>query len=98
CNLVWSTRLDGLTTSSPALADLDGNGTLAVVEGTNNRHGGGSIYALNGSTGSVLWHQTAAGEVVGSVVTANLGAGYQDVIVAGTGEAEVLDGRDGHVV
>jgi hypothetical protein len=98
CNLVWSTRLDGLTTSSPALADLDGNGTLAVVEGTNNRHGGGSIYALNGSTGSVLWRQTAAGEVVGSVVTANLGAGYQDVIVAGTGGAEVLDGRDGHVV
>jgi hypothetical protein len=98
CQLVWSAILDGLTTSSPALADLLGNGVLEVVEGTNNQHGGGSVYALNGATGSVLWHQSALGEVIGGVVTANLGAGYQDVIVAATGGAEVLDGRTGQVV
>jgi hypothetical protein len=98
CHLVWSAKLDGLTTSSPALADLFGNGTLDVVEGTNNQHGGGSVYALNGANGSVLWRQSAPGEVIGGVVTANLGAGYQDVIVGGTGGAEVLDGRTGQVV
>jgi outer membrane protein assembly factor BamB len=98
CHLVWSTKLDGATNSSPALADLLGNGTLEVVEGTNNQHGGGSVYALKGATGSVLWHQSAPGEVIGSVVTANLGAGYQDVIVAGTGGAQVLDGRTGQVI
>jgi outer membrane protein assembly factor BamB len=90
--------LDGLTTSSPALADLSGNGSLDVVEGTNDLHGGGSVYALSGATGAVLWRQAALGEVVGSVVTADLGAGQQDVIVAGTGGAEVLDGRNGTVL
>jgi hypothetical protein len=98
CHLVWSTKLDGLTTSSPALSDLFGNGVLEVVEGTNNQHGGGSVYAMNGATGSVLWRQSAPGEVIGGVVTANLGAGHQDVIVAGTGGAAVLDGRTGQVV
>ena len=98
CDLVWSTQLDGLTTSSPALADLAGNGTLSVVEGTNNKHGGGSIYALAGGTGSVLWKRTADGAVIGSVVTANLGRGHQDVVVAATGGAEVLDGRNGNVI
>ena len=98
CALVWSARLDGLTTSSPALADLSSNGSLDVVEGTNDLHGGGSVYALSGATGAVLWRQAALGEVVGSVVTADLGAGQQDVIVAGTGGAEVLDGRNGTVL
>jgi PQQ-like domain len=98
CKLVWSTRLDGSTTSSPALANLTGNGKLEVVEGTDNQHGGGSVYALNGATGAVIWRQTINGEVIGGVVSANLGAGYQDVIVASTGGAEVLDGRTGKVL
>jgi hypothetical protein len=98
CKLVWSARLDGLTSSSPALADISGDGKLAVVEGTNNQHGGGSVYALAGSNGAVIWRQAVSGEVIGGVVTANLGAGYQDVIVASTGGAEVLDGRTGSVI
>ncbi len=96
CRLVWTARLDGLTSSSPALANLSGK--LAVVEGTDNEHGGGSVYALNGTNGSVIWHQSVNGEVIGGVVSANLGAGYQDVIVASTGGAEVLDGRTGKVL
>ena len=98
CKLVWSARLDGLTSSSPALASLSGNGKLEVVEGTDNQHGGGSVYALNGTNGAVIWRQAIDGEVIGGVVTANLGAGYQDVIVASTGGAEVLDGRTGKVL
>ncbi len=98
CRVAWSRRLDGSTSSSPALADLTGTGALDVVEGTNNGHGGGSIYALDGATGRALWEVPAPGEVIGGVVTANLGTGYQDVIATGTGGAEVLDGRTGAVV
>jgi hypothetical protein len=98
CQLKWTRKLDGLTSSSPALADLSGTGKLAVVEGTNNQHGGGSVYALNGTNGSVIWHQKINGEVIGGVVTANLGAGYQDVIVASTGGAWVFDGRTGQML
>jgi hypothetical protein len=98
CKLVWAKKLDGLTASSPALADLSGNGKLDVVEGTDSQHGGGSVYALNGTNGSVIWSQRITGEVIGGVVTANLGAGYQDVIVNSTGGAWVLDGRTGQML
>lgn len=95
CRVVWAKRLDGTTTSSPALADLMGNGALDVVEGTNNGAGNGSVYALNGPSGAVLWHQQLSAEVIGSVVTANLGSGYDDVIVPTTHGADILDGRTG---
>jgi hypothetical protein len=98
CKLAWIAHLDGSTYSSPALADLDGNGRLSAVEGTNKGHGQGSVYALSGTNGSVLWHQAVDGEVIGSVVTADLGGGYQDVVVASTGGAQVLDGRTGQVI
>lgn len=98
CGLVWADHLDGSTGSSPALADLFGNGALEVVEGTDNHDGGGSVYALSGASGSVLWRQAAPGEVIGGVVTVDLGAGHQDVVVTGTRGAEILDGRSGQVL
>ena len=98
CNLVWQASLDGATLSSPALADIEGNGTLDVIEGTDNGKGGGSVYALNGATGEVLWRQRVGGEVIGGVVTANLGHGQQDVIVPTTEGTFVLSGRTGHLV
>ena len=95
CELVWARKLDGLTQSSPALADILGDGTLSVIEGTDNQRGGGSVWALNAQNGHVLWHTPVHGEIMGGCVTADLGAGYQDVIVATTGGAFVLDGRTG---
>jgi hypothetical protein len=95
CEPVWARKLDGLTQSSPALADILGNGTLSVIEGTDNQRGGGSVWALNAQNGDVLWHTPVRGEVMGGCVTADLGGGYQDVIVATTGGAFVLDGRTG---
>jgi hypothetical protein len=94
CHKTWEATLVGATTSSPALADVLGNGQLQVVEGTE----GGYVYALNASNGSVYWKTKVAGEVVGGVVTADLGTGYQDVIVPSTSGAFILDGRTGAVV
>jgi outer membrane protein assembly factor BamB len=54
CNLIWSASLNGNTKSCPALADVLGNGQLQVVEGTDNGSTG-SVYALNGANGAVLW-------------------------------------------
>jgi hypothetical protein len=93
-----SAALDGTTAASPALADVTGNGQLDVIEGTN---GGstGSVYALNGANGQILW-QANIGPVDGGVATVDLGEGYQDVIAAtsnGNG-VYVLDGRTGAVV
>jgi len=81
CNQTWSTTLDGYTDSSPALADVLGNGQLQVIEGTDHNDGNpgtGSVYALDGATGAVLWKTSVVGRVVGSVVTADLsGSGHQ---------------------
>ncbi len=95
CNLVWSARLDGSTASSPALAKLGLAGSFQVVEGTNNGHGGGSVYALDGANGKVLWRRSVAGEVIGSVVTAEVGSGNQYVVVPTTQGAVLLDGKTG---
>jgi hypothetical protein len=91
CNQVWSDTLNGFTGGSPALSDIEGNGQLAVVEGTQ----AGTVYALNATNGSILWQTNVLGSVYGSVTTANLGAGYQDVIVPTIAGIEILDGQTG---
>ena len=95
CNPRWSTTLDGITTSSPALADLSGNGSLDVVEGTNVDNIAGSVWALNGVTGQVLWSTSAIGAVIGSVTTADLFGAGQDVLVPTLEGVEILDGTNG---
>jgi hypothetical protein len=95
CGLVWSDTLDGFTGSSPALADLLGNGSLEVVEGTDNGSTG-SVWAVDGATGAAIWHVPVVGRVVGGVVTADLAnSGYQDVLVPTTHGVEILNGQDG---
>jgi outer membrane protein assembly factor BamB len=99
CNQVWSDTLDGSTGGSPALADVQGNGQLAVVEGTATGTTTGSVYALNAATGSVIWQTNVPGAVLGSVTTADLtGSGAQDVIVPTDHGLYILDGPTGLMV
>ena len=99
CNQVWSDKLDGTTGGSPALADVQGNGQLAVVEGTVTGQASGSVWALNAATGSVLWQTSIPGAVYGSVTTADFnGSGAQDVIVPTDHGLYILDGPTGLVV
>ena len=97
CRLRWSAQLDGSTFSSPALSDVRGNGSLDVIEGTDQGTGrSGSVWVLDGATGQTLWKATDIGRIIGSVVTADLaGAGYADVIVPTISGALVFDGRSG---
>jgi PQQ enzyme repeat len=95
CGLAWSDTLNGVTADSPALADVQGNGQLDVVEGTQ-AGSGGTIYVLNGANGNVVWQGGTSGAVIGSPVTADLtGGGYQDVIVPTTNGIDIFDGRSG---
>jgi hypothetical protein len=101
CNQVWSQTLDGFTGGSPALADIQGNGTLAVVEGTERIIGQntvGTVWALNSANGQPIWHVDVNAGVFGSVTTADFGEGYQDVIVPTALGIDILDGRSGQRV
>jgi hypothetical protein len=96
CNQVWSDSLDGATGGSPALADIRGDGQLALVEGTDQGGSTGSVWALDAGNGAVIWRVPAIGAVIGSVTTADLsGDGYQDVIVPTAAGLEILDGKTG---
>ena len=92
CGLAWSDTLNGETADSPALADVEGNGQLDVVEGTQ----AGTIYVLNGTNGATIWSAATSGQIIGSPVTADLtGDGYQDVIVPTISGIDIFDGRSG---
>ncbi len=97
CQLAWSTPVDGNTFSSPALSDVLGNGSLQVVEGTDQGTGGsGSVWVLDAATGRPVWVVSNIGRVIGSVVTADLtGGGYDDVIVPTIAGTRIFDGRTG---
>jgi hypothetical protein len=93
CNLRWAETLDGPTNSSPALADVLGNGQLQVIENT-----GTSVWVLNGATGQPIWHQPVASGG-GSVVTADLtGSGAQDILVPTSAGVEIFDGPTGQLI
>jgi hypothetical protein len=94
CQKVWAAKLDGGTSVSPALADGLGNGSLQVFEGTTT----GTVYSLNSRTGGEYWKTKVPGEVLGGVVTADLGSGYQDIIVPSTSGCYILDGKTGALV
>jgi hypothetical protein len=95
CGLAWSDVLNGITADSPALANVQGNGQLDVVEGTQ----AGTIYVLNGANGGVIWSAPATGEIIGSPVTADLsGRGYQDLIVPTTDGIDIYDGQSGQML
>ena len=97
CQLQWSTKVDGSTFSSPALSDVLGNGSLQVVEGTDQGSGAsGSVWVLNAATGQKIWEDSNVGRIIGSVVTADLtGGGYDDVIVPTIAGTFIFDGRTG---
>ena len=97
CQLQWSTSVDGSTFSSPALSDVLGNGSLQVVEGTDQGAGAsGSVWVLNAATGQKVWEAANIGRVIGSVVTADLtGGGYDDVLVPTINGVRIFDGRSG---
>jgi hypothetical protein len=94
CHELWAKKLDGGTSSSPALADGLGNGLLQVIEGTT----AGMVYSLDFATGVVHWSRQVPGEVLGGVATADLGSGYQDIIVGTTSGCYILDGKTGALV
>ncbi len=95
CQLQWSSTLDGSTFSSPALSDVLGNGSLQVVEGTDMDVFGGSVWVLSAATGQTIWRVSGINRVIGSVVTADLGGGYDDILVPTIAGTLVLDGRTG---
>jgi len=75
---LWSVETGDEVDSSPALGDLDEDGHLDVVVGSNDR----DVYALDGTSGAELWSFTTGGPVASSPALGDLdGDGNQDVVI-----------------
>lgn len=99
CRLKWKADLHYPTVSSPALANVLGNGSNVVLEGTRRSPSAGTVYALNGTNGAKIWSRDVPGGIYGGVTTADLrGVGHQDVVVPSSGGVFVLDGKTGAII
>jgi hypothetical protein len=95
CKKIWSVVMKGNTHPSPAIADVDGSGTLDVVT-TSEKN---DVRALRGSDGKGMWTKQLPDTTVGSVVTFQApGAKFQYVVVPSIHGIYILDGRNGNVV
>jgi hypothetical protein len=79
--------------SSPAVADLDGDGPAEVVWGAYD------VVALNGSNGSLKWRATSGQRVWPGVAVADLtGDGTLEVVVGRSGDQVTVYNRFGSVL
>lgn len=92
--VAWRQKLSGYV-DKPSCADLDGDGRLEVVVGTTD----GTVAALAGSSGAVLWTYHNEGErYLASPLAADVdGDGSVEIIVTGSrlGSITTLNGEDG---
>ncbi len=95
CKKVWSRTLDGVTRPSPALADVEGNGSLDVVMISEKS----TVYALNGKTGKTIWTRKLNLSTNASVTTFQApGAKFQYILAPTSKGVFILDGRNGSIV
>ncbi len=100
---VWTMQSDEATFSSPALADLNGDGVLDVVQGFGQDTLGArtsSVVATDGATGTELWTSTGHEDLIGTARFLSIGGDETlDVVIGGRrGALLAIDGSNGQVL
>jgi len=100
----WTTDLPGIGTfSSPRTSDLNRDGVGDIVLGAGRAEFQAcdtAIFALDGATGSLLWHASARDQIFGSAALRDINAdGISDVFIGGrSAELQAIDGASGKVI
>lgn len=100
----WSKSFTGIgTLSSPRVADLNQDGIKDIILGAGREEFqacDSAVIALDGNTGSMLWHVPAKDQIFGSAVFKDInGDGVEDVLIGGrSAELIAINGRNGEVI
>ena len=100
-NTTWTTTGSDRMMSSPHVVELTGDGVLDIVTGTGiEEEVTGSIIALDGVNGTLLWEVNASGEMFSSAQFADLdGDENVDVILGGRNhQLFAVNGIDGSLL
>lgn len=98
---IWEISGETRTFSSPHAADLNGDGILDIVFGTGmEMPAEGSIIAVNGNDGTILWNIETTQEMFASAQFEDLnGDGSLDVILGGRGHnLQAINGQTGELL
>lgn len=102
--LVWSYNAKQWIWSSPAVSDLDGDGTLEVVVASDPGtywpgDGTGVLYCLDAATGQLKWQRNMSGRVRASPALADVDKdGIREVLIGGgNGSFYAFSGDTGEV-
>lgn len=100
----WSVVLPGVGTfSSPRVTDLNDDGIGDIIMGAGREEFQAcdtAIFALDGSSGEMLWNRSAADQVFGSASLLDINRdGIQDVLINGrSAELQAINGKTGHLI
>ena len=100
----WSTVIEGKGSfSSPRVSDLNKDGVKDIIIGAGRNPFvplDSAIIALDGKTGSILWHASSQDQMFGSASLMDItGDGVEDVFINGrTGNLKALNGRNGNII
>ena len=92
--LLWKFTTNGRVTSSPTVADIDGNGRMEIVFGSDDKN----LYVLR-ENGTLLWKFTTNGRVTSSPTVADIDGNGRMEIVFGSwdGNLYVLTGNGNRI-
>ena len=98
--LVWQADDELFSPSSPRLVDLNGNGTLDIVQGNIRRDGDSIVQAIDGKTGETMWVNGGFTDLFTSANFADFnGDGTADIVIGGRRvQLATISGKTGETI